>query len=155
MNIIIGIGEYAISNSLEDSISTYALASCIGITFYSYRKKVAGMIHIALPKGPYERMEEKPGYYAESGIIMILQEMQKKFGCRPHELEVKIYGAAKSVRKADVFKVGENNIIEVKKILFKEGLFIEYENIGGHISRSIELKVSTGEVLLMTQPLYI
>jgi len=49
-NLIIGIGEYVVSNKKEDTIKTYALASCVAVIIYSSSKKVSGMVHISLPE---------------------------------------------------------------------------------------------------------
>ena len=49
MNRIVGIGEYVISNAPEDFIKTFALSSCVAVTFYNPSIHLAAMVHIALP----------------------------------------------------------------------------------------------------------
>ncbi|GAB1483918.1 hypothetical protein MASR2M78_27350 [Treponema sp.] len=56
----VGIGEWAVSKSIDDVIKTYALGSCVAVIIYDAKAKVGGLIHVALPdssidaeKGPY------------------------------------------------------------------------------------------------------
>ena len=63
MDRIIGIGEYIISDDPEDSIKTFALASCVAVTFYNPFIHLAGMVHIALPTPmDLEEAQRRPGY---------------------------------------------------------------------------------------------
>ncbi|TVY01022.1 hypothetical protein [Paenibacillus cremeus] len=65
---VVGLGEIACSNNEEDTIITYALSSCVAVTAYCPINKVAGMIHIVLPKPNSEKDERhRPGYYATTG----------------------------------------------------------------------------------------
>ncbi|MBV7273802.1 chemotaxis protein CheD [Clostridium thailandense] len=156
MDIVVGIGDFAISNNEEDVIVTYALASCVAITVYSFKKKVAGMLHIALPGADdISKNRYKPSYYASTGIPLLFDELFQKFKCEKEELVLRIYGGADSIRNEDVFEIGRKNILAVKSILYKLNFKIAEEQIGGIISRTIQLKVSNGEIKVFTQPINI
>lgn len=156
MKHLVGIGEYAISNNEADTIRTLALASCVAVTAYIPGKKAAGMIHIALPRPAGEEEGRlRPFYYAATGIPMFIERLMKQYCCTTDEMEIRIYGGANSINKDDVFNIGIKNIEMVASILYSLKLTpIKYE-VGGVISRTIELDVATGTVIMNTQSISI
>lgn len=156
MQKIIGIGEMAISNNMEDSIKTFALASCIGVVVYSPVKKVGGMIHIALPNPP--RIEERNNglcYYASTGIPTLIDKMYKYYGCLKRELVINIYGGANSIRRNDVFNIGRKNLEASKNILKEMNLKFNDMETGKNVSRTIELNMFSGQVIVSYQQIKI
>lgn len=156
MNIIIGIGEYAISNKKEDTLKTYALASCVGITMYCPLSKVGGMIHIALPDHQITKVQNnKPGYYASLGVPLLLDMMERKFNCKKGNLKIQLFGGADSINKVDFFNIGKKNIQEITYLLTKMNLQYSSTNVGGYFSRTIEMDIATGQIKFHTQPIKI
>lgn len=151
MNKIIGIGEYAISQNVKDVLKTFALASCVAVTAYSPVLKVAGMIHIALPD-PLDREDGKrrPGYYATTGVPLLIKRMGTEFDCGIKDLQIKVYGGALSVRADDFFKIGPRNLLAVRDTLAGMNLKIMEAQVGGTLSRSIAMDVRTGSVSMTT-----
>ena len=154
MDKIVGIGKYAISNIEEDSLKTFALASCVAITVYNPLIKVAGMIHIALPT-PINREEgmRRPGYYATSGIPLLIHKMCKEYGCKKKDLKIKLFGGASSIRNDDYFKIGSRNCLAIKDTLVSMNLRAMEAQTGGNVSRSLEMDVQTGSIIMMTLPI--
>lgn len=156
MDIIIGIGEYGISNKKEDVLKTFALASCVGVTMYSEVDKVAGMIHIALPEQQTRNDKlSKIGYYASQGVPLLLHKMEKEFGCKQKDLEIQLFGGADSICKADNFLIGKKNILAITSLLAKMQLRYSFGGVGGNLSRTIVMDVATGSIKTHTQPLRI
>lgn len=156
MQIIIGIGEYGISNKKDDSLKTFALASCVGITMYNPITSAAGMIHIALPDHQINGGSiNKPGYYVSLGIPLLLQKMEKVFGCKKNGLIVQLYGGADSISNNDCFCIGRRNLEAITKLLTKMDLCYSLGGVGGKISRTIEMEVATGYIKISTQPIRI
>ncbi|NTV78293.1 MAG: chemotaxis protein CheD, partial [Clostridiales bacterium] len=77
MDRVVGIGECIVSNDPGDVIKTYALASCVAVTVYSREKKVAGMVHIALPERmrSFDDSYEKPCYYATLAVPFLMNKI--------------------------------------------------------------------------------
>lgn len=156
MDRVIGIGEMAISNNSEDTIKTFALASCIGIIAYSASKKVGGMIHIALPNpNSFEAGESRPYYYAATGIPMFINKIYEGYKCDREELKIHIYGGARSIRADDYFNIGEKNINIATNILKSMKLDFDITDVGGTVSRTIELNLSNGQVKVVYLPIVI
>jgi len=153
---VIGIGEYFVSNKIGDTITTYALASCVAVTLYCPKNKAAGMIHIALPE-PMEDSKHlhKLGYYATTGMPSLLETMKNAFGCKKEELLIQLFGGANSIRSDDVFCVGKKNIEAIKSILISDGLKFNLQDVGGYVSRTIQMEVTTGCIKSETQAIQI
>jgi len=157
MDRVVGIGECIVSNNPLDIIKTYALASCVAVTVYSFEKKVAGMVHIALPERmkTYDNSYEKPCYYATLAVPFLIHKICDNYECNIRELEIEIFGGACSKNKNDVFQIGMRNIIATEKAL--HNLNLKYKNIetGGNDSRTLELEVFSGSKKMIKQPLII
>ncbi|MDZ5725668.1 MULTISPECIES: chemotaxis protein CheD [Acetobacterium] len=156
MTKIIGIGEMAISNKLNDKIKTFALGSCLGITAYSPIRRVGGIIHIALPR-PARREDavDRYCYYATTGLPYFIKQFSSEYGCQKNELVIRIFGGAESLRKNDTFNVGRHNLEVTKKILDELDLGIHYEETGATVSRTIELEVASGDINIWHQNMII
>lgn len=153
MDIIVGIGEYAVSNNPGDVLKTFALASCVAVTVYSKTKKAAGMVHIALPSPPVARYKKAKSncYYATTAIPFLFDEMHRNFGCSKHELEVNIFGGASSVRRDDVFNIGEKNVFAVKRTLTNMDVGWASSQTGGTQIRTLKMAVKTGAIAVEEQ----
>jgi len=156
MDIIIGIGEWAVSNKQEDVLKTFALASCVAVTVYSPIRRVAGMIHIALPSPPIAgAIPDRKGYYATTGIPLLLHEMRNRYGCSKGELDIQLFGGARSVSDRDVFQIGQRNLDTIQEILKSLNLKYKATETGGTYSRSLRMEVATGRIEVTYQPIMI
>ena len=154
MDKIIGIGEYVISDKPEDFIKTFALSSCVAVTVYNPSLHLAGMVHIALPKPTdLEEAKRRPGYYATSGIPMLIHKLCREYGSRREDLQVKLFGGAVSLRTDDYFKIGPKNIKAAQETLLGMDLKILDAHIGGTISRTITMSVLSGEIEIAALPI--
>ncbi len=148
--IIIGIGEHAISNGNEEVIKTYSLGSCVAIIMHHPASGIGAMVHVALYSDRFSQLRrkpEKPGYYANKAVELIVSEMKKKI--KPFiekEIVVKLAGGASILKDSKIFNVGENNISGIKKLLKDAGFKIKNEDTGGNISRTVTLELPEGAV---------
>lgn len=149
--LVLGIGEYGASNIPEEAVKTYALGSCVAVVLLDPRTRCVGMIHIALPEAKINpvRAQERPGYFADTGLPLLLKQMTQ-FGCSPQGqgMFVKIAGGASVMGINDTFNIGRRNLAAVRSLLQDYGLKIIAEDVEGNISRTVSALVSTGEVIL-------
>ena len=132
-------------------IKTFALGSCVAVILLDPTRRAVGMAHIALPKSKTnpERAKAKPGYFADTGLALLFEEMAK-LGCHPkgRGMVVKLAGGAKVLDMDSKFDIGNKNSLAVKKHLWKLGLGPVSEDIGGSHSRTVELDTDSGRVRL-------
>ncbi|MDP4180984.1 MAG: chemotaxis protein CheD [Bacillota bacterium] len=152
---VIGIGEYAITDTHGDVIITYALATCVAMTVYSPIRRVAGMVHISLPETTKHIETKEPNIwsYADTAVPMLIQYVCYRYGCNKGELDIRIYGGADSAQKSDIFKIGRRNVDAVSHALSLLDLNLNYCDVGGNKSRTIELFSDTGKVNVRYLPL--
>lgn len=145
----IGIGEWAVSNAGEDILKTYALGSCVAVLIYDSKVRVAGLIHVALPESSVdpERARAQPGYFADTGLPQMIEEM-KKLGATRANVWVKLAGGASVMDPGNFFDIGKRNILAVKRVLWKSSLGPVAEDTGGTISRTVSFTVADGVVAL-------
>jgi chemotaxis protein CheD len=149
--VILGVGDYDTSNSPGEDIKTFALGSCVSAIFLDPKTKTVGMVHIALPDSAINKTKaaEKPGYFADTAIPVLLRQMIK-FGCdkRGKGMIIKLCGGANVMDTNDTFQIGKRNALAIKKILWSYGMGAVAEDLGGSFSRTVTVSVSTGQVNL-------
>ena len=154
MELVVGMGEYIVSDQEDDVIRTFALASCVAVTVYSPIRRAAGMIHVVLPFPPGGKdMPKPPEYFAITGVPLLINAMWTKYGCRREELLIQMFGGADSINHQDIYMVGKKNIDTVKNALLNMGLTIKKADLRGRESRTLEMSVKTGEVKVLRQPI--
>lgn len=144
----VGIGDLAVSAG-GDEIKTYALGSCVALVVWDHSLRAGGMVHIALPDGSInpEKARDKPGYFADTGLPLLFSEL-KRLGANRRTCWVKLIGGASILDENNTFDIGRRNALAVKKYLWKIGLALTSEDIGGSISRTVSLDVPTGDLLI-------
>jgi len=111
------------------------------------------MIHIALPDSSIspDKVKERPGYFADTGIPALLRLMNSK-GCRIVKggkgMIVKMAGGANVMDTNNTFNIGKRNALAAKKILWSFGMGPVAEDIGGNHSRTVSVEVKTGKIVL-------
>ena len=49
MLVVVGLGKMKVSGSEEETLITYSLGSCIGLSLYDPVARVGGLVHCMLP----------------------------------------------------------------------------------------------------------
>ena len=83
----------------------------------------------------------------DTGVPLLFNALYEK-GALKSRLVVKAAGCGNPMGKNEVFKIGERNYTVLKKLLWKNNILLEAEDVGGSISRTLHFDVSTGQVLL-------
>lgn len=147
MRIDIGIGEFGVSSRPSSEIKTYALGSCVAVILWDKVTKVGGMIHVALPDSSINpaKATERPAYFVDTGIPLLLGEMER-LGAQRRNMTVRLAGGANIMDANATFDIGRRNGVASKRLLWKQGLGVIGEDLGGNISRTVSLAVDTGTV---------
>ena len=113
--------------------------------------KVGGMVHIALPESKIrpDMIQKRPGYFADTGIPALFKQMKKE-GLNGHakNLVIKLVGGAKVMDPNSLFDIGKRNILATKKLLWKYGLGLQAEDVGGSLPRTATIEIDTGKVMI-------
>ena len=154
MKHVVDISDAKVSVSTEDVIVTYSLGSCIGVSLYDRQAKVGGMLHFQLPdsRNNQEKAIVNPFMFADTGINVLIKKLCQ-LGADVKRLQVKIAGGAQIMNDAKMFQIGKRNYAALRQIMWKRGLFIEKEDVGGTFARSLVLNMSDGKVTVTTKNL--
>ncbi|HCL57290.1 MAG TPA: chemotaxis protein CheD [Spirochaetia bacterium] len=146
-DLIVGIGDFKVSDNPLIGLKTFALGSCIALMVYDFGKKISGMFHFALPDSSIspEKRISHPAYFADTGIPLFFSELQKK-GFVQKTSWIKIAGGANILDPHYRFDIGRRNILAVKKILWKYNMGVIAEDVEGNISRTVRMDTMDGKI---------
>ena len=147
----IGVADLHVSNRPELSLVTYALGSCIGLMVYDPVAKVGGMLHYMLPESSLdpEKAARTPAMFADAGIPLLFRKCYV-LGAEKKRMTVFAAGGAQVMGTGDLFEIGKRNQLALKKILWKAGVLLRGEAMGGTVSRTIRLELGQGRILMRT-----
>jgi chemotaxis protein CheD len=145
--IVIGIGELAVSADTGSVLVTHALGSCVAVCLWDPAARVAGMLHFLLPDSRVNpvRAELQPASFADLGIPLLFQEAYR-VGAEKSRLVVKLVGGADvtGVQGRGLLEVGRRNQVAAKNLLWRNGVLITAERLGGFEPRNVTMSVTDG-----------
>jgi len=146
---VVGIADCKVSRDSGDQLVTYALGSCIAVVVYDPSSKVGGMLHYMLPESGLDKKKanEAPYMFADTGVPLLFQQVCS-LGAQKKKLIVRIAGGAQVMDSGGVFNIGKRNHLAVKKLLWKEGVLLHAENVGGNVSRTVRMEINDGKMLI-------
>lgn len=149
-NVVVGVGDIAVSNKPGDVVKTYALGSCVAIVIVAPKYKTVGMAHVALPDSSLDgnKAKLKPGYFADTAIPHLLNQFKKLNITKNFEIQIKLAGGASIMDPNGKFNIGKRNVLAIKKILWQYRLGALKEDVGKDYSRTVSVSVDTGEILI-------
>lgn len=149
--VVVGVADCRITNDAQASIVTYALGSCVAVAIHDPVARVGGMLHLMLPESSLDAVKagRNPYMFADTGIPLLFQQAYAA-GADKRRLVVRIAGGAQVMDDSGVFNIGKRNCLTVKKVLWKAGVMISAEALGGRESRTVRLEMESGRFLLRT-----
>ncbi len=121
------------------------LGSCVAICLWESRQRIGGMNHFLLPASS----EDHPAStrFADVATRTLLESLQL-LGCRPAQLEAKIFGGASMFQKADRAGkcLGSQNVVAALDLMKKAGIPVVVQVTGGAHGRKIMLNTDDGVV---------
>jgi chemotaxis protein CheD len=148
-DLIVGISDLKVSNNADDVIVTYALGSCIGIAVFDPIAKVGGLLHYMLPESALDEVKarENPEMFADTGIPLLFKSCYK-LGADKKRMIIKAAGGASILDDTNYFRIGQKNIMAMRKIFWKNNVMINAEDTGLNYNRTVRLEMSTGKVFI-------
>jgi|SRR5882724_1814909 len=130
----------------DDSIITYALGSCLGITVYDPVARVGGMLHVMLPDSNIDpkRAEMNPFMFIDTGLPLLFHAAYQE-GAKKERMIIKVAGGREG---ENGFQIGKRNFTKLRQLLWKNGVFLNAHDVGGDLSRTMILDLGTGNVTL-------
>jgi len=143
--LIVGISDCKVSNDPEALLMTYALGSCIAVAAHDPVANVAGLLHFMLPESSLDEAKARanPCMFADTGIPVLLKTIGERGGMQ-RRMVVRIVGGAQILSGHELFQIGRRNYLAARKLLWKAGILVAAEAVGGEVSRTVRMEVGTG-----------
>jgi len=153
MRHVVVVGDMKVGKK-EDSIVTYALGSCLGLTVYDPVAQVGGMLHAMLPLSRInpQKAEANPFMFVDTGVPKLFKKIYS-MGGQKARLIVKAAGCGQPLGKNEIFKIGDRNYTILKKLLWKNGILLNARDIGGTGGRTVYFDLSTGRTIISSKGL--
>jgi chemotaxis protein CheD len=147
--IVVGVADCKISNAPGEVLATYALGSCIGLVVHDAAASIGGLLHFMLPDSRLDtgRGRENPYVFADTGIPLLLNQMCA-LGASRRRLIVHAIGGAQMMDQQCVFEIGKRNYLAMRRCLWKAGVLLHGEAVGGVRSRTVRLEIGSGRLWL-------
>ncbi|BDV42466.1 putative chemoreceptor glutamine deamidase CheD 2 [Geotalea uraniireducens] len=133
--------------SVEPSLVTTVLGSCVSVTMFDRTSRTAAICHALLPEG----LQDDVFRYVDTSILRMLKVFAEQ-GIARQQLEVKLFGGSGmlGIVKTGTGKegIGSRNIEIARQVLAAEGLTVTAADVGGVRGRKLFFYTHTGEVLL-------
>jgi len=148
MKYIVAVGDMKIGGS-NDLVVTHALGSCLGLMVYDPVAKVGGLLHAMLPLSKInpQKAQVNPYMFVDTGVPALFKALYEIGGQKSH-MVVKAAGCGNPMGKNEMFKIGERNYTVLKKLLWKNNLLLETEDVGGTACRTVYFDISTGQTII-------
>lgn len=146
---LVGIAQMVISDVPQDILIAPNLGSCLGIAVFDRRRRLGGLVHCLLPVSTSnpEKAKQEPSMFVDTGLVNLLNQMVSR-GAQRGDLVISVAGGSNINDDGNVFEIGKKNYTVLRKVLWKNNLLIKAEHVGDRISRTVSLRVETGEVWL-------
>jgi chemotaxis protein CheD len=146
-DIILGVGDFVLTDDQEAKVKVYALGSCVTLILYEPIQKSLAVVHIMAPQSNsgVELNSSNCGLYADTAVPWLVREFRKRTG------EQAVYyagmiGGAKGISDLELLAIGEKNIAAVESQLASQRIPTCFRDVGGRFIRSVEAEVATGIV---------
>ncbi len=148
MRLVVVVGDMKVGEK-EDMLVTHALGSCLGLTVYDPTECVGGLLHAMLPLSKINPQKAKanPFMFVDTGVPRLFRKIYEMRGQKAR-LIVKAAGCGRPLGNNEMFKIGERNYTILKKLLWKNNILLESEDVGGTVSRTLHFDISTGQVII-------
>lgn len=149
---VVGLADRALSNDEAETIITFALGSCLGVTIWDPVAKVGGLVHLMLPESSTnpDKGASQPFMFIDTGVPRFFKEAYAMGATKERLIVCVAGGAALQVAGESTFQIGARNMTALRKLFWKNGVLISAQETGGSSPRTMSLNIGSGEVALKT-----
>ena len=144
MELMVRMGELAISDTPGDVLVSLGLGSCIGLALVDKRAGLAGLAHIVLPASAGAVKPETMHKFADHAVPALLDGMVERGASRVF-LQALLVGGA-SMFTAVGQDVGRRNAVAVRELVAWRRVPVVAEAVGGSRGRTMKVDVASGTV---------
>jgi chemotaxis protein CheD len=142
--VVVGIADFAVAGG-DAVLVTAGLGSCVAVVLHDATTGIAGLAHILLPSAGRGPPSIHPARYADSGIPLLVDEMRRR-GARGDRIVARLAGGARmfTALLSSGINMGQRNVDATRSVLYRVGIPIVAQDVGGEHGRSVRVIAATG-----------
>lgn len=141
MDVIeVATGEVKVAKS-PICLRSSVLGSCVCCVLYDQAEQIGGMAHVMLPTTEHYLRGNDLLKYANEAIPYLIKQMVD-LGANRYGLHGRLVGGAMIIE--DEIDIGGQVIESCRELLYKHGIEIVAQRVGGRANRNATLDVATG-----------
>ncbi|HRR41958.1 MAG TPA: chemotaxis protein CheD, partial [Syntrophales bacterium] len=90
---------------------------------------------------------EKAAMFADTGIPLLFKSCYA-IGAEKQRMVVKVAGGASILDDGNYFRIGQKNIMAMRKIFWHNNVMIDAEDTGRNCNRTVRLELANGRCLV-------
>jgi chemotaxis protein CheD len=141
-------GELIVSKGVGDVLVTSApVGSSMAVCLWDPESGVGGLLHFLWPDSKLNpaRAESEPACFADTGLRLLF-EQAGLMGAAKGRCKVQLVGAAQIADRDEADRWAKRNLLAARSVLWRSGVFLDGEDVGGTKARRASLSVSNGRV---------
>jgi len=144
-------GEIHATKDKDQVLVAHGLGSCVAIAAYDPSTGAGAMAHVQMPSrdGGAPRGLLPATAYADVAIEVMASALQRLGAIRKYTV-ISLVGGARTMSDRDMFQIGERNILDVRRHLWRIGYLVAATDVGGTHWRTARLLMDTGTVVVRT-----
>jgi chemotaxis protein CheD len=143
--VVVRMGEIAVSRSPGEVLLSVGLGSCIGLALVCRRGRACGLAHVMLPESAGREANDRPGRYADRAVPALLAGVEL-LGARPAMLDAILVGGAQMFAGSIGMEIGSRNEAAVRVQLARAGVRVVAAATAGGLGRTVRVHVADGTV---------
>jgi len=148
--LTVDAGSIVLSNRPDEEIATAApVGSGVLVCVTCDTAALAALLHFARPDSavnPGEAAEE-PARFADTGLALLFEQTER-LGVAPSRCRVRLVGAATVPGQTGSDKVAKRNLLAARGVLWRRGVFLDGEDVGGTRARRATVTVEGGQLIV-------
>lgn len=147
---VVSVADMKVSRTPGETLVTYSLGSCLGISAFDPLIRAGGLLHVMLPSNKTNPAKAKrnPFVFVDTGLPLFFNALEE-LGANRRRLILKVAGGARS-SKIDFFDIGKRNLSRLKKLAWKYRLKLSSQCTGGRDCRTLYLDIDKGRTWVRT-----
>ena len=149
----VGVGDVVVSQNAKDLLTTHGpVGSCLAVYLWDPESRVGGLLHFEWPDSATDpmRAQTEPAVFADTGVLLLL-ERAGLMGAAKGRCKVRLVGGPDIRDRAESDRWAKRNVLAARKVLWRSGIFVEGEEVGGTKARKATLAVSDGQLSVVLE----
>jgi chemotaxis protein CheD len=148
--LTVDAGSIVLSNRRDEELATAApVGSGVLVCVTADLEGVAAMLHFARPdsRSAPDEAAQQPAHFADTGLALLF-EATERLGVATARCKVRLVGAATVPDQHGSDKVAKRNLLAARGALWRKGVFLDGEDVGGTRARRATVTVENGRLIV-------